>query len=111
MDNMRASFSELSKDVRPRPRIKRVKPDGTEDGAASGRLDSPSPSLRPESHLDPNAEVLVEGVTDSTDALGRLKSVAGGLFFILANVEVWSSSHTVHNAYRWPSERRQIDKR
>ena len=37
------------------------------------------------------AKLLLRGVRDSADAFGPLKSVAGGLCFILENCEVWSS--------------------
>ena len=36
------------------------------------------------------AKLLLRGVRDSADAFGPLKSVAGGLCFILDNCEVWS---------------------
>ena len=35
------------------------------------------------------AKLLLRGVRDSADAFGPLKSVAGGLCFILENCEVW----------------------
>ena len=38
------------------------------------------------------AKILLRGVSDSADAFGPLKSVAGGLCFILENCEVWPSS-------------------
>ena len=37
------------------------------------------------------AKLLLRGVRDSADAFGPLKSVAGGLCFVLENCEVWSS--------------------
>ena len=37
------------------------------------------------------AKLLLRGVRDSADAFGPLKSVAGGLCFILENCEVWPS--------------------
>jgi len=37
------------------------------------------------------AKLLLRGVRDSADAFGPLKSVAGGLCFILESCEVWSS--------------------
>ena len=37
-----------------------------------------------------SAKLLLRGVRDSADAFGPLKSVAGGLCFILENCEVWS---------------------
>ena len=38
-----------------------------------------------------SAKLLLRGVRDSADAFGPLKSVVGGLCFILENCEVWSS--------------------
>ena len=38
------------------------------------------------------AKLLLRGVRDSADAFGPLKSVAGGLCFIVENCEVWSPS-------------------
>ena len=50
------------------------------------------------------AKLLLRGVRDSADAFGPLKSVAGGLCFILENCEVRPSPHLrYHNSYRYPS--------
>ena len=38
-----------------------------------------------------SAKLLLRGVRDAADAFGPLKSVAGGLCFILENCEVWLS--------------------
>ena len=58
-----------------------------------------------------SAKLLLRGVRDSADAFGPLKSVAGGLCFILENCEVWSPSpNATHNAHRRRSVRRQTDK-
>jgi len=38
------------------------------------------------------AKLLLRGVRDSADTFGPLKSVAGGLCFIVENCEVWSPS-------------------
>ena len=55
-----------------------------------------------------SAKLLLRGVRDSADAFPPLKSVAGGLCFILENYEVRSPlSSVIHIAYRCPSERRQ----
>ena len=44
------------------------------------------------------AKFLLRGVRDASDAFGPLKSVAGGLCFILENCEVWlSPAYTVTN--------------
>ena len=51
------------------------------------------------------AKLLLRGVRDSADAFGPLKSVAGGLCFILENCEVSSSSYIYyHNSDQYPSE-------
>ena len=51
------------------------------------------------------AKLLLRGVRDSADAFGPLKSVAGGLCFILENCEVWSSPCVYHHSsYTCPSE-------
>ena len=77
---------------------------------------------RPEDNTEPNAiadekksswkstalataKLLLRGVRDSADAFGPLKSVAGGLCFILENCEVWNHPclHS-HGPHRYPSE-------
>ena len=59
-----------------------------------------------------SAKLLLRGVRDSADAFGPLKSVAGGLCFILENCEVWSPSpDATHNTHRRRSVRRQTKKR
>ena len=51
------------------------------------------------------AKLLLRGVRDSADAFGPLKSVAGGLCFILENCEVWPYPCLhYHNSYWYPSE-------
>ena len=51
------------------------------------------------------AKLLLRGVRDSADAFPQLKSVAGGLCFILENCEVQSPPPSaIHSAYRCPSE-------
>ena len=47
-----------------------------------------------------SAKLLLRGVRDSADAFGPLKSVVGGLYFILENCEVCSSSDTPLNPRR-----------
>ena len=49
------------------------------------------------------AKLLLRGVRDSADAFGPLKSVAGGLCFILENYEVRSSLRTPQGSYRHPA--------
>jgi len=47
-----------------------------------------------------SSKLLLRGVRDSADAFPPLKSVAGGLCFILENCEVWSPSlNATHNAH------------
>ena len=51
------------------------------------------------------AKLLLRGVRDSADAFGPLKSVVGGLCFILENCEVRLSHKTLNrNSYKYPSE-------
>ena len=58
------------------------------------------------------AKLLLRGVRDTADAFGPLKSVAGGLCFILENCEVWpicvhpSTTLISSPAYEgeWPSD-------
>ena len=58
------------------------------------------------------AKLLLRGVSDSADAFGPLKSVAGGLCFVLDNCEVWTSlPRMLSDAYTYPSERKRIHKR
>ena len=57
-----------------------------------------------------SAKLLLTGVRDSADAFGPLKSVAGGLCFILENFEVRSSAWIDdHSSYGDLSERRQTN--
>ena len=57
-----------------------------------------------------SAKLALRGVRDSADAFGPLKSVAGGLCFILENCEVWpfSRPYAIHNTYQRRSVRRRI---
>ena len=58
------------------------------------------------------AKLLLRGVRDSADAFGPLKSVAGGLCFVLENYEVRPASPIYHQQYlQYPSERRQTHRR
>ena len=51
-----------------------------------------------------SAKLLLRGVRDTADAFGPLKSVAGGLCFILENYEVrHPPSYAVRNTYRCPA--------
>ena len=54
-----------------------------ENIGASGVVDEDGPGW------SSSAKLVLRTVRDSADAFGLLKSVAGGLFFILENCEVW----------------------
>ena len=80
---------------------------------------SPGPSVVPDenksdrkSTVSASAKLLLRGVRDSADAFGPLKSIAGGLCFILENGEVkLSPSYPALNAHRSHSARRQTSGR
>ena len=56
------------------------------------------------------AKLLLRGVRDSADAFGPLKSVVGGLCFILDNCEVRLFPQALNfNSYRYPSECREMN--
>ena len=59
------------------------------------------------------AKLFLRGVRDSADAFGPLKSVAGGLCFILENCEVKSpaSACAIREVYRRSSGRKKMRKR
>ena len=46
--------------------------------------------------MSATAKLILRGVRDSSDAFGPLKSVAGGLCFVLENCEVQPSSHSCY---------------
>ena len=59
------------------------------------------------------AKLLLRGVRDTADAFGPLKSVAGGLCFVLENCEVFPVSYiscAVYDAYRFLSKPKQTAK-
>ena len=60
-----------------------------------------------------SAKMLLRGVRDAADVFPPLKSVAGGLCFILENCEVWfpSRSTATHSAHRFHSVRRRTNER
>ena len=84
--------------------------------------DSMQPDPRPNENAEPSAvanekksswkstalataKLLLRGVRDSADAFGPLKSVAGGLCFILENCEVWPHPCLYyHESDRYPRE-------
>ena len=98
---MRATFSKLKKGVKDRFKGSKRKADKKR---ADGRgTDTDNDSVEPgasadESGLDwgsavsSTAKLLLRGVRDSVDAFPPLKSVAGGLCFILENCEVSPST-------------------
>lgn len=58
-----------------------------------------------------SAKLLLRGVRDSADAFPPLKSVAGGLCFILENCEVRiPSPYAIYDTHRCLSEQRRIGK-
>ena len=58
-----------------------------------------------------SAKWALRAVCNSADACGPLKSVTGGLCFILDNCEVrFPPLHAIHDAYRCPSVRGRINK-
>ena len=73
MDDIRDSFSRFKKGVKHRLT---GKPKGDQPGTEG-------------SETSASAKLLLQGVRDSADAFGPLKSVAGGLCFVLENYEVY----------------------
>ena len=61
-----------------------------ESGESSAAADEKKSNWK--STASATAKLLLRGVRDTADAFGPLKSVAGGLCFILENCEVWSPS-------------------
>ena len=104
-------------------------PDRSSDIAATSAVldrvpkDHPNESAEPDTAVDKKksnwkstmsttAKLLLQGVRDSADAFGPLKSVAGGLCFILENCEVCPSPpSSIRCTHRRFSERVQINKR
>ena len=112
MDDLRDSFSRLKKGVKHRfAGSKRDvdKPGGNGSNADNENV-APSPTAgesRPDwkSTASASAKLLLRGVRDSADAFPPLKSVAGGLCFILENCEVqFPLPPAIQKAYRYPSE-------
>ena len=61
---------------------------GNEIVGAIAAVDESRPGWK--STASSSAKLALRGVRDSADAFGPLKSVAGGLCFILENYEVWN---------------------
>ena len=73
-----------------------------DEGIEPSTADEKKPSWK--SNAFAVAKLLLRGVRDSADAFGPLKSVAGGLCFILENYEVrFSSVSTIYNAHEVPA--------
>ena len=104
-----------------RPESQTVTDGDREGGGNQSNMEvgSPGPSVAPDenvsnwkSTVSASAKLLLRGVRDSADALGPLKSIAGGLCFILENYEVrLPPSYPILNAYRSHSVRRGINGR
>ena len=97
MDDIRDSFSRFKKGIKHRLTERKREGDqpGTEGDEASGSVPQPEAGAAADeggsdwkATVSASAKPLLQGVRDSADALGPLKSVAGGLCFILENYEV-----------------------
>ena len=96
----------------PRPEASVVTGGGREQERGGSNTDNES--VEPSAAVDGSdwksivsstAKTLLRGVRDTADAFPPLKSVAGGLCFILENCEVRSPPPSaIRNAYRCPSE-------
>jgi len=117
MDDLRGSFSKLKKDIKYRLTGSKRKADKTGHGESaepSGSLPQPDPDFATDrkksgwkSTAPASAKLLLRGVRDSADAFPPLKSVAGGLCFILENCEVRSPpSCPIHYLQRSPVSQR-----
>jgi len=100
---------------RPRPAVATSggrEQEGDEPNAGDERVEpSTAPDENKPDWKSGSAKMLLRGVRDSADAFGPLKSVAGGLCFILENCEVWFlSPNATHNAHWFRSVRRQTNK-
>ena len=104
MDDLRASFSKLKKGVKDRFKGSKRKADNkradghgadTDNGSVGPGASADESGLDWGSTVSSTAKLLLRGVRDSADAFPPLKSVAGGLCFILENCEVSSLPHTL----------------
>lgn len=106
--------------VDPPSTFAQFQPDSS--GNQSAHTESPSLAVEPsavdvdktdlKSLAFSGAKSILRGVRESADAFGPLKSIAGGLCFILENYEVRSSLGSAkYDAHRFLSERRQTNKR
>jgi len=90
-------------------------PDQVRDGSSSGQSEPNAVDgnrfERWKSAASATAKLFLRGAKESTDVFPPLKSVVGGLCFILDNFEVWQLAvHATHSAYKNPSGQRQISK-
>ena len=79
-------------------------PEQVPEAASPGESAKPGPAASDDksdwgSTAVATAKLLLRGVKDSADAFGPLKSVAGGLCFVLENCEVRSSAPIRHQRY------------
>ena len=90
-------------------------PDQVEDGSSSSQsgLNAVDGNRFEQwkSAASATAKLFLCAAKESTDVFPPLKSVVGGLCFILDNFEVWQLAvHATHGAYKHPSGQRQISK-
>ena len=95
MDDIRDSLSKFKKDIKHRLGKSKRKGDspgpGEGDGSDSENENAGASAANTHdlgSTVTSSAKLILRGVRDSADAFGPLKSVAGGLCFILENYEV-----------------------
>ena len=138
MDNVRDSISGFKQDIKHLLKRKADKtwPDGRPERGSPGPSVQPEPQVVMDNDIESNmdveshgprvdenksdwtstvsasAKLLLRGVRDSADVFGPLKSVAGGLCFILENCEVrFPPSYPVLHTHRSHSARRQTSGR
>jgi len=113
MEDLRGSFSRLKKGIKHRFTGSKRKTDepsagrrGERAGASgSGNQGAELSDADWKYIVSSTAKSLLRGVRDTADVFPPLKSVAGGLCFVLENHEVWSPSlSAIHKAHRCPSE-------
>ena len=84
--SLRDSFSRLKKKLKHPLTGRKPKSDNTPAGTSNAATDEHKSNWKSTAFV--SAILLLRGVRDSADAFGPLKSVAGGLCFILENCEV-----------------------
>ena len=95
MDDIRESLSKFKMDIKHRfgkskRKEDKLGPDGGDGSDSEDENAGARAANRPDlgSTATSSAKLILRGVRDSADAFGPLKSVAGGLCFILENYEV-----------------------